>query len=137
LRVAVVFIPEHNRDRILNISRALAKGIESQGHTVDLIDGSRDINTKLTIYKYIAVGTENKTFFSSKIPDKVPHFLASSGKVAGKRCFAYIPRTLLFSARALQNLMKSMEKEGMILKFSEIISSDLEAEAIGKRLSIK
>ena len=98
MRVAVVFIPENNRDRILNISRALVKGIESQGHTVDLIDGRRDINTKLTIYKYIAVGTENKTFFSGKIPDKVPHFLASSGVVAGKRCFAYVPKSFLFSA---------------------------------------
>ena len=62
MRVAAVFFPAKDRKKILDITKGLAKGIESQGHTVDIIDGTRDVNTKLTIYKYIVVGAEKVTF---------------------------------------------------------------------------
>ena len=69
MRTAVVFIPQSHRDKLLEISKALATGIEAQGHTVDIIDGSRDVNTKLTIYEYVAIGTEVTSLFGGKIPE--------------------------------------------------------------------
>ena len=53
MRTAVVFFATNARDRILNITRSLARGIESQGHQVDIIDGNHDVNAKLTMYQYI------------------------------------------------------------------------------------
>jgi menaquinone-dependent protoporphyrinogen IX oxidase len=137
MRVAVVFFGENRRDKLLAISKGLARGLEEQGHHVDIVDGRRDVNTKLTIYNYIAVGTQSLSIIGGKIPEKVSAYLANSGMLQGKRCFAYVVKTFLGSTRALSRLMKSMEAEGMFLKYSEIIQSELEAEEIGKRLHIK
>ncbi len=137
MRTAVVFFSTNSRDRILNLVRALARGMEAQGHQVDIIDGNHDINAKLTMYQYIAVGTEPLANFSGKIPEKVGHYLGSSGMVAGKRCFAFVSKNTFGSSKALVRLMKSMEKEGMFLKYSSVLISPQEAEEIGKRLHIK
>jgi multimeric flavodoxin WrbA len=136
MRVATVFFPHGNRERLLHLAKALARGIESQGHEVDLIDGSRDVNTKLTMYGYIAVGTEATNLFGGKIPTRVSEFLGSAGIVGGKKCFAFVPKRLLGGTRTLKRLMTVMEHEGMFLKLSDALSSAEEAEEIGKRLSI-
>ena len=136
MKIAVLFFADTNRDKLIKISKALAAGIESQGHTVDLIDGNHDVNTKLTIYSYIVVGSECLSGFGGKIPPKISHFLSSSGIVTGKKSFAFIMKKAMGTPKALKKLMNAMEKEGMFLKFSEILSSPEEAEAIGKRLHI-
>ncbi len=136
MRVVIVFFSSNNRERLLNLSRALARGVEAQGHQVDIVDGNHDINTKLTIYRYIAVGAEQISTLGGKIPQQVNQFLNSSGMVSGKRCFAFVPKSFLGSGKALSRLMKGMEKEGMYLKNSAIFTSPQEAEEVGKRLHI-
>lgn len=136
MRVAVVFVPQAKRDKLLAISKGLAAGIEAQGHQVDLVDASRDVNTKLTIYEYIAVGTEVVSLFRGKIPEKVSEFLKGSGMISGKRCFAFVTKKAIGAEKGLQRLMKQMEGEGMFLKFSDVLSSPAEATEIGKRLKI-
>lgn len=137
MRVAVVFVSEGKRDKLLGISKALASGIESNGHTVELVDGARDVNVKLTVYAYIVVGTEITSGFGGKIPEKVGQFLKDSGMIAGKRSFAFVLKQKLGAPKGLQRLMKVMEGEGMYLKFSEILSSVAGATEIGKRLRIQ
>jgi hypothetical protein len=136
MRVATVFFPHGNRERLMHLAKALSRGIELQGHEVDLVDGSRDVNTKLSIYGYIAVGTEGTNLFGGKIPSRVSEFLGSAGMVAGKKCFAFVPKRLIGGGRTLKRLMNVMEHEGMFLKLSDSLSSVEEAEEIGKRLSI-
>jgi hypothetical protein len=136
MRVAVVFIADKGRDKLMNLAKAVAKGIESQGHQVDVLDGSRDSGAKLTIYNYVVIGTEPVSI-GGKISDRVAQLLSSSGMVSGKRCFAFVPKAFLGSTRALFRLMQAMEKEGMFLKSSEILQSAVEAEEIGKRLRLQ
>ncbi|MFW6313200.1 MAG: flavodoxin family protein [Spirochaetota bacterium] len=136
MRVAVVFVPQAKREKLIEISKALASGIESQGHRVDLVDASRDVNTKLTIYEYVAIGTEVVSMFGGKIPEKVSEFLNSSGIVSGKRSFAFVTKKAIGADKGLQRLMKKMESQGMFLKFSDVLSSPAEATEIGKRLKI-
>lgn len=136
MRVAVVFVPQQKREKLLEISQALATGIEAQGHRVDLVDASRDVNTKLTIYEYIAIGTEVVSLFGGKIPEKVREYLRSSGILAGKRSFAFVTKKAIGADKGLSRLMSQMESEGMFLKFSEVLSSPAEATEIGKRLNI-
>ncbi|MFW5684647.1 MAG: hypothetical protein ACOC1I_07335 [Spirochaetota bacterium] len=136
MRVAVVYVPQVKRDKLLEISKALASGIESQGHHVDIIDASHDTNVKLTIYEYIAVGTEVVSLFGGKIPERVSAFLKASGMVAGKRSFAFVTKKAIGAEKGLQRLMKQMEGEGMFLKLSDVLSSPAEATEIGKRLKI-
>ena len=136
MRVAVVFVSDGKRGKLLEISKALVSGIESQGHTVELVDGAHDVNVKLTVYEYIVVGTEITSTFGGKIPDKVEVFLKNCGMVAGKRSFAFVLKQNFGATKGLQRLMKVMEGEGMYLKFSEILTSTPEATEIGKRLLI-
>ena len=136
MRVAVVFVSQGKRDKLLEISKALASGIEAHGHTVELVDGARDVNVRLTAYEYIVIGTEIISSFGGKIPEKVGQFLKNAGMVAGKRSFAFVLKESFGATKGLQRLMKTMEGEGMYLKFSEILSSAAEATEIGKRLRI-
>ena len=136
MRVAVVFIPQSRRDKLLEISKALARGIEAQGHHVDVIDGSRDVSAKLTIYEYLAIGTEIISTFGGKIPTAVAEYLKASGIVGGKRSFAFVLKRPFGTDRGVQRLMKVMEGEGMFLRFSNVMTSAAEAEYIGKRLKI-
>jgi flavorubredoxin len=136
MRVAVVFFSGSRRRKLLEHCQALAKGITSQGHTVDIVDGDRDVNTRLTIYQYIVVGTEVLGTFGGKIPEKVGVWLAGAGTASGKRSFAFVLKAFLGAPRALSRLMQAMEKEGLFLKNSRILASVVEAEEIGKRLHI-
>jgi menaquinone-dependent protoporphyrinogen IX oxidase len=136
MRVGIVFFPEKQRDKLLNISKGLAQGIEAQGHHADIIDGQRDVNTKLTIYSYIVIGTVATNAIGGKIPDAVSSFLSNAGMVTGKRCLAFIINSGLRTTKTLKALMSAMEHEGMYLKNSEIIGSPAEAEEIGKKLHI-
>ncbi|MFP4385364.1 MAG: hypothetical protein ACLFSE_15070 [Spirochaetia bacterium] len=136
MRAAIVFFPVKNREKLLKISKALSEGIQQNGHQVDIIDGSRDVNTKLTIYEYVAVGTEVNSLIGGKIPELVGNYLSSSGMVGGKRCFAYLIKKGFGTQKGLSRLMKVMEGQGMFLKFSDVLSSPEEAKEIGKRLHV-
>ncbi|MBN1699536.1 MAG: hypothetical protein JW881_18600 [Spirochaetales bacterium] len=136
MRCAVIFFSRKNRIKICDIAKGLVKGIESQGHQVDLIDGYKEQEKKLTMYRYIALGTEAMDFFG-KIPEVIPKYLTNAGIVAGKPGFAFIIKSFTGSQKALMRLMRTMEHEGMFLRFSEVLESPQHAEAIGEKLHIQ
>lgn len=136
MRIAILYFAGPKRQQLVELSRSLARGLEKQGHHVDIIDAARDVNTKLTIYNYIALGTAATSFFGGKISGSIQRFLANSGMVSGKRCFAFITKSGLRNGKTLQKLMNVMEHEGMYLKYSEIFVQPGEAEAVGQKLHI-
>ena len=136
MRVAVVYFSNKKHRKLSALAGALAEGLRSQGHQVDIIDGDLDVNAKLTVYKYIAVGVESLNFFGGKIPSGTSLFLSDSGLIRGKRSYAFMLRSSLRLQKSLNNLMHVMEQEGMYLKKSDIISSTEEANIIGKNLHI-
>lgn len=136
MKVAVVFFPSPRAAKTAAVAQSIARGIEANGHQVDLIDGTKDVNSKLTIYGYIVVGTAAVSFLGGSIPDMVARYLSNSGIVAGKKSFAFVMKSGLRTTRTLAKLMKVMEQEGMFIKYSEIITSPEEAEYIGKKLHI-
>ena len=135
MRVGVVFFADRNRQGLLALARGLGAGLESQGHQVDVIDGIRDVNTRLTSHQYTVVGTESLSI-TGKIPARVGPFLASAGMIQGKRCYAFVAKSFLGSSRALIKLMRAMEHEGMYLKNSGVLKSPEEARAIGAHLRV-
>jgi menaquinone-dependent protoporphyrinogen IX oxidase len=134
--VAVVFFSGRNRDRMMGLAKALARGIEKQGHTVDTFDGAKDLNVKLTIYQYVVIGAEALGSFGGKIPETVKTFIAAAGLVSGRKSYAFVAKSTFGAEKALGRLMKCMEGEGMFLKNSDILRSPTEAEEIGRRLRI-
>lgn len=136
MRVAVVYF-QSGYSEVEKIAKALANGISSENHIVDLINGDTDTDKTLTGYEYIVFGTAPISFFTGKISEKISSYLKNSGTLTGKRSYAFIRKKGLGSSKALRNLMVEMEKEGMLLKTSDILYSAVEAEAAGKKLHIK
>jgi hypothetical protein len=133
MRIAIVCVPRQ-RGGIPDYAASLAKGMESMGHRVDLIDAWVEDGMRLPGYEYIAVAAESIGFFSGKLPDALVKVLSAGSSLGGKRSAAFVRKSGLFSGRALFNVMRAMEKEGMRVNWSEIILNPPHAEALGKRI---
>ena len=133
MRIAVISVPSV-RKTPPDYVRALAKGMESMGHRVDIIDAWTEDGYRLPGYEYIAIAAESISFFSGKIPDAVPKILSAGSSLGGKKSAAFIKKGGLFTARALAGLMRAMEKEGMMINWSEVLLNPPHAEALGKRI---
>jgi len=133
MRIAVISAPSV-RKTPPDYVQALAKGMESMGHRVDIIDAWTGDGFRLPGYEYIAVVAEPISFFSGKIPGAVSKMLSAGSALVGKKSAAFVKKGGLFTSRALANLMKDMEKEGMMINWSEILLNPPHAEALGKRI---
>ncbi|MDR0486835.1 MAG: hypothetical protein LBG91_01175 [Treponema sp.] len=133
MRIAIIGAPA-SRKGPPDYVRALAKGMESMGHRVDVIDAWTEDGFRLPGYEYIAVAAEPVSFFSGKIPEAVAKMLAAGSSLGGKKSAAFIKKTGLFSNRALAVLMRAMEKEGMVVNWSDLLLNPPHAEALGKRI---
>ncbi|MCL2209976.1 MAG: hypothetical protein FWC19_01165 [Treponema sp.] len=133
MRIAVVSAPAVKRQPP-DYVQSLAKGMQLMGHRADIIDLWTDDGMRLPGYEYIAIAAEPVSFFSGKINDKIPRLLAAGSTLSGKKSAAFIKKTGLFSNRALSRLMYAMEKEGMIVNWSDLLLSAPHAEALGKHI---
>lgn len=137
MRVCVVYAgATRQAEKLKGIADAVARGIQSQGHEVDVFNMGLEAGTKLTFYDYIVVGTEATGTWGGKIPSAVGEFFKSAGSLEGKRCMAFIRKAGMRTQRTLSVLMKAMEQQGMYLRTSDIFSKAEEAEAAGRRLII-
>jgi len=134
MRIAILSAPS-SRKAPPDYVVSLAKGIESMGHRVDIVDAWTEDGIKLPSYEYIAVAAEPVSIFSGKIIPQIAKILAAPSTLAGKKSAAFIKKSGLFTNRALSNLMKAMEKEGMVINWSDILFNAPHAEAMGKRFS--
>ena len=135
MRIAIISAPAAKKQPP-DYVQSFAKGMESMGHRVDIVDVWTDDGMRLPGYEYIAVIAEPASFFSGKISAKIPKILAAGSSVAGKKSAAFVKKAGLFSNRALSNLMKAMEKEGMVVNWSDLLINCSHAEALGKRIGV-
>ena len=134
MRIAVISATG-KRGEIPDYVQALAKGMDSMGHRVDILDAWKEDGTRLPAYEYIAVCAEPVSFWSGKIPDVLSKMLSAGSGLVGKRSAAFLKKKgPFFINSALRNLMRAMEKEGMLINWSEILLSPTQAEALGKRI---
>ncbi|MBN2618505.1 MAG: hypothetical protein JXR64_09380 [Spirochaetales bacterium] len=124
--------------KIADFAKALGKGIEKQlsNSVVDIIDIAKDSDKRLTGYSYIVFGSEKTSIFNLKVNKQISHFLKNCGHITGKHTFAFTSNGFN-SQKFLNNFMKTIESEGVLLKSSALISSTEEAEVIGSKLHIK
>jgi len=114
--------------------QALAKGMELMGHRVDVIDAWTDNGMRLPGYEYIVVVTEPSSFFSAKVPEILPKILSAGSGLGGRKSAAFVKKSGLRSNKTLSNVMKAMEKEGMVVNWCDILFNAPHAEAMGKRI---
>jgi len=134
MRIVVVSVPAQ-RKGIPDYVKALAKGMESMGHRVDVLDAWTEDGFRLPGYEYIAVCAEPASGWGGKMPEALAKTLGGGSGLVGKKSAAFLrKRGPLFVNKALATLMKAMEKEGMTINWSEVILSAPHAEALGKRI---
>ena len=133
MRIAVVSAPRHRG--VPEYIKSLAKGMEAMGHRVDIFDAWTDDGIRLPGYDYISVCAESTSFWGGKIPEVLTRVLGAGSGLVGKKSAAFVKKTgPIFITKALWNVMKAMEKEGMKINWSEIILNPGHAEALGKRI---
>ncbi|MDR3138678.1 MAG: hypothetical protein LBT95_03280 [Treponema sp.] len=135
MRVAVVCATAKKRP-VPDYVTSLAKGIESMGHRADIIDAWTEDGFRLPGYEYIIVIAESVSLFGGKMPEALPRVLAAGSSLVGKKSAAFLRKTGPFTGRAFSNLMRAMEKEGMVVNRSDIILNAPHAEALGKRIGV-
>ena len=134
MRIAVISVPGR-RMGIPDYVKSLAKGMESMGHRVDIIDAWTEDGFRLPGYEYISVCAEAVSLWGGKMPDALTKILGSGSGLVGKKSAAFLKKTgPIFINKALSNLMKAMEKEGMMINWSEVLLNPPHAEALGKRI---
>ena len=134
MRIAVVSVPAQRRG-VPEYIKSLIRGMESMGHRVDLIDAWTEDGFRLPGYEYIVVCAEAASFWGGKMPEALPKILGTGSGLVGKKSAAFIKKTgPLFINKALSNLMRAMEKEGMLINWSDVLLNAPHAEALGKRI---
>ena len=134
MRIVVVSIPAQKRE-VPDYVKSLARGMESAGHRVDILDAWTEDGFKLPGYEYVAVCAEATSFWGGKMPELLPKILSAGSSLVGKKSAAFLRKTSPVSVqKALGNLMRAMEKEGMRVNWSEILLNPAHAEAMGKRI---
>jgi hypothetical protein len=133
VRIAVISAPAVRKEPP-DYVRSFAKGMESMGHRVDVLDVWTEAGMRLPGYEYIAVISEPISFFSGKLINNISKILAAGSSLTGKKSAAFIKKTGLFHNRALSRLMFAMEKEGMVVNWSDILFNAPHAQALGKRI---
>ncbi len=136
MKVAVIVVYDTSKNRVMEVAKGLSEGLSANGHTVEIIDAVLESDKKISFYDYIIVGTEAVNTFGGKIPGKVKTYLAQCGTVSGKRSFAFVIKKGFRTGKTLSTLMKTMEHEGMYLKYSEVLRRREDGKEIGKRLHI-
>jgi len=131
--VAVVSAPSR-RQPLPDYVKALAKGIESAGHRVDIINAWTDDSMRLPGYEYIVVVTDTHSFFSAKVSEALLKVFSAGSSVSGKKSAVFVKKGGLRTNRTLVNVMNAMEKEGMVINWFDILFNAPHAEAMGKRI---
>ena len=134
MRVAVVSVCSQ-RKGIPEYVKSLAKGIDSMGHRVDILDAWTDDGFRLPGYEYIIVCAEAVSGWGGKMPEALSKILGFGSGLVGKKSAAFLKKTgPFFINKALSSLMRAMEKEGMLVNWSDILLNAPQAEALGKRI---
>lgn len=137
MRAAVLFFGGGKRDRVAEIAHGLGEALERDGHRVDIIDGDRNTDAKLTVYEYLAIGTSVTSLFGGKITPRVEEYLTGAGSILGKKSFAFVTKSPFGSQKGLNRLMSVMEKQGLFLRYSEVLRSRAEAGEVAHRLKLE
>ena len=104
--------------------------LSKKGHQVTLIDGMSKEEQHLTSFEYLIIATFPENLFGGRISERVHECLSQGGHISGKKGCALILKKRFSLNKACKALMSIMEKEGMILDYSNILDSVEKAQTI-------
>jgi len=137
IRAAVLYFGKpSSQPKLKAVAENLAKGMQKQGAQVDVINAVQTRETKLTGYHYIAVGCDVRSVLKGVLPPELTQALANGGIISGKKTFAFVLPSFLGTNATLLKLMKALEHEGMLVRFSELLAKPVDALTLGQRLKL-
>jgi len=137
IRAAIlVFAKPSRRPKVLAIAEQLALGMREQGAQAEVILAHPGHEVKLTGFHYIAVGCDVRAVWKGTLPTELAPLLSQGGILTGKKAFAFVVPSLLGTSKTLSQLMRALEREGMLLRYSDILSKGEQAKTLGRRLKL-
>lgn len=133
MRIALVYA-QKKKAPPSNAIKALAKGMESKGHRIDMLDAWTDDGVRLPGYEYIVIAAESTSLFGGRMPEALSKILSNASSLVGKKSAAFLLKTTPWTNKGMTNLMRIMEKEGMFVNWSDVIINNEQAEILGKRI---
>ena len=98
---------------IMRVAKAVAGGIEKNGHTVDVKKIAPEVSpSSLIPYKIICIGAPVISFWGGKLAPGVSDFVNKCTHLTGRKMGAFTMTKWFGQERGLRNLMGMMEKQG-------------------------
>jgi hypothetical protein len=128
LRIAVVAISEKKSETLRTRARVIVREFSMMGHLAELFEA---VDSRLSTYDFLVICSE-PSGLGSGIGTRLSMQLSNGGNLVGKRSMALIVKSGLFSRKALSILMRSLEKEGMVVTMGEVVANDGESVAAAR-----
>lgn len=125
MRIAVVAVGDKKTEKLRTRARAVVREFSMSGHLAEYFEA---VESRIASYDFVVVCSE-PVGMGKSIGTKIGVQLSGGGNLVGKRSMALLVKSGLFPQKSLAILMRSMEKEGMIVTMGEVVASDGEAVA--------
>lgn len=122
---------------IEKLVQGLKRGLEEQGHRVQVYADSNENFVGLAGCRHLFVGSFSTGGFKPKTPMRLKEMLHKTGGISGKRSIAFLAKGGMSERKALIALMDDMEKQGCYIIDQEIFSSEQDAYNFGKSVHLK
>ncbi len=122
---------------IEKLARGLKRGLEEQGHRVQVYTDNDERFSGLAGCRHLFVGSFSTGGFKPKTPMRLKEMLSKTGGISGKRSIAFLAKGGMGERKALAALMNDMEKQGCYIIDQEIFSSEQHAYNFGKSVHLK
>jgi hypothetical protein len=117
--------------------RGLKRGLEGQGHRVQVYADSNESFAGLAGCRHLFVGSFSTGGFKPKTPMRLREMLHKTGGISGKRSIAFLAKGGMSERKAMIALMDDMEKQGCYIIDQEIFSSEQDAYNFGNSVHLK
>ncbi len=122
---------------IEKLTQGLKRGLEEQGHRVQVYADNNESFSGLAGCRHLFVGSFSTGGFKPRTPMRLKEVLGKTGGISGKRSIAFLAKGGMSERKALVALMNDMEKQGCYIIDQEIFSSEQNAYNFGKSVHLK
>jgi hypothetical protein len=134
MRVAIVSAPNKREKGVPDYTTAFSQGLSAMGHEAKIFNVFTDEARFLPAYEYIVVIAEQTGFFGGKFDPHLSEFIKGAS-LGGKKGGAFIKKIYPATDKALANLMRIMEREGIYINWSDVLLNSAHSKEIAKRIT--
>ncbi len=123
MRIAVIATSEKRSEKLKRCAQALSRQFSVEGHVSDFFS---TCDSRFSTYDFLVVCSE-PSGAGSAMGKKLGEQLSQGGNLVGKRSMAILVKAGFFPRKALSNMMRILEKEGMVVTMAEIVANEADS----------